>query len=404
MKKNIRAGILFTSFGPYHVSRINALSRALYLHDATLIAFRLSRSSDTYGWTPATPDGVPVITLSSRKPSDFVGAIRVAISFWLAIRKGKINIVFLPSYSPLPNLFCLISAKLSRCRTVLMTESWKGTEHAPLITKLLKQFIVRSFDSALVGGSPQLDYLVSYGMSRAKIFKGYDVVDNDYYMTRSAEWRHETSLPIPGLPSRYFLSLGRLVEKKNLLLIIRAYSLLLCRMSDDGFNSVLDSPPSLVIVGDGPLRQILENEAISLGLVVRDGVDSLVGSGAPEVVFYPFQQVDITPLFYSKCMAFVLASTSEEWGLVVNEAMACGAPVVVSNRVGSHFDLVQDGVNGFIFSPNNCQQLAEILFRFLMDSELNRTMSRNCLAAIQSWSPQLFGESGIKAINAALSS
>jgi len=439
MEKTFKVGILFASFGPYHVCRINALSRALHLRNATLIAFRFSRLSDTYGWSPVAPDGVPVITLSSRKPSGFIEAIKVAISFWLALRKERINVVFLPSYSPLPNLLCLFAAKLALCRTVLMTESWKGTEHAPMIGKILKQFIVRSFDSALVGGSPQLEYLVFYGMNRAKIFKGYDVVDNDYYLTTSAEWRHVPT-PIPGLPSRYFLSLGRLVEKKNLALIINAYSSFLnnsfnsqsysspeynlgysiselafesrlsipkpdaANESDDGLNPLLHSPPSLVIVGDGPLRQDLQFEASSLGLLVRDGIKNQVSLGGPEIVFYPFQQINLTPMFYSKCLAFILASTSEEWGLVVNEAMACGAPVVVSNLVGSHFDLVQDGVNGFIFSPDDHKQLAEILLRLSVDSELNRSMSSNCLAAIQSWSPYLFGESSTKAINAALSS
>lgn len=432
MEKKSKVGILFASFGPYHACRIKALSDALSLHNATLTAFRFSLQSDTYSWSPASPDAVPVITLSNYNPSGLVGAFRLALSFYLALRREKIGIVFLPSFSPLPNLLCFIIAKFLQCRTVLMTESWRGTERAPMIGKWVKHIIVRSFDSALVGGSPQLEYLCFYGMNRAKIFKGYDVVDNDYYITKSTSVRHASSSIIPGLPAHYFLSLGRLVEKKNLSFILRAYSLFLCHLSSPQYKSgdlfasysrfatdpslsqssifnldvadLNNAIPSLVIVGDGPLRQVLEDEAHSLGVTVRDGIYNPVCSGAPEIVFYPFQQVETTPLFYSKCTAFILASIYEEWGLVVNEAMACGVPVAVSNCVGSSFDLVEDGVNGFIFPPNDCQHLAEIFMRLATDNELIEIMSRNSLSSIQSWSPKLFGDSGIKAINAALAS
>ena len=128
--------------------------------------------------------------------------------------------------------------------------------------------------------------------------------------------------------------------------------------------------------------------------------DPVVRGGA-EVVFYPFQQADMTPLFFALCEAFVLPSKREEWGLVVNEAMACGAPVVVSNRVGSHFDLVRDGENGFVFAPDDVEQLAGILHHFDEDPELSRRLGTEGCKAIQAWTPALFGSAGAQALKAA---
>jgi glycosyltransferase involved in cell wall biosynthesis len=166
-------------------------------------------------------------------------------------------------------------------------------------------------------------------------------------------------------------------------------------------SAVDHSVPALVLVGEGPLRGDLERQARDLGLPVRDGVVDPISSGGAEVVFYPFQQADLTPLFFALCEAFVLPSKREEWGLVVNEAMACGAPVVVSNRVGSHFDLVRDGENGFVFAPDDVEQLAGILHHFDEDPELSRRLGTEGCKAIQAWTPALFGSAGAQALKAA---
>jgi len=424
-----KAAILFSNFGPYHVARIEALRDALGQRGIELVAFRFTVGSEDYGWTPEDPKDVPVVTLAQSKPAGASAALKVAITFGRELRKRKVDAVFLPTYSPLPNLLCFLAAKVFGCRTVLMTESWHGTEGASLPGKLIKHVLVRMFDSALVGGSPQTDYVVSYGMPREKVFTGYDVVDVAHFAKRAEEFRasrtgrqssvvsrqpesDELDAHMRSLPERFFLNLGRFVEKKNLATLVAAYGRYCAenrsqaemaegnRVTSDG--SVRQAPASLVLVGEGPLRGDLERQARELGLVVRDGVADPNPSGGVEVVFYPFQQADVTPLFFARCEAFVLPSTREEWGLVVNEAMACGAPVIVSNRVGSHFDLVRDGGNGFVFAPADAEQLARILSRFEEDPALSRRLGDEGSKMIQSWTPVLFGSAGRKAYEAAL--
>lgn len=435
-----RAGILFSDFGPYHVARIEALREALGQEGVELVAFRFTERSDDYGWTPEDPKGVPVVTLAQIKPSGASEAFKMTAVFSRELRERKVDAVFLPSYSPLPNLLCFLAAKVSGCRTVLMTESWHGTEGASLPGKLMKHVLVRMFNSALVGGSPQRDYVVSYGMPRERVFAGYDVVDVAHFAKLAEEFRasrtgrqssvvsrqpesEKLDVLMRSLPERFFLNLGRFVEKKNLSTLVEAYARFVRASGErtrgetgnlrlegsettDGEDAAATSktcnaPASLVLVGEGPLRRDLERQARDLGLVVRDGVLDARPSGGAEVVFYPFQQADVTPLFFARCEAFVLPSTREEWGLVVNEAMACGAPVIVSNRVGSHFDLVQEGVNGFSFDPGRVGELADLLGRFEVDEDLRGRLGAAGRKLIEEWKPSRFGEGGVDAMRAA---
>ena len=111
------------------------------------------------------------------------------------------------------------------------------------------------------------------------------------------------------------------------------------------------APWSLVLLGDGPLKSDLCRLISDLRL---DACVHLPG----------FKQYHELPVYYGLASAFVHASTTEQWGLVVNEAMASGLPVLVSNRCGCAQDLVKEGVNGFTFDPCNVEQLAQLMLKF----------------------------------------
>ena len=105
-----------------------------------------------------------------------------------------------------------------------------------------------------------------------------------------------------------------------------------------------------MILGDGHLRPQLTRRVEQLGI-------------AEDVLLPGFKQYDELPAWYGLAGAFVLASTTEQWGLVVNEAMASGLPVLVSERCGCAPDLVEDGVNGFTFDPYDVEGLAGLMQR-----------------------------------------
>lgn len=392
----MNVGILFADFGPYHAARIEALSNELPANKSKLFAYRFSETSVLYGWKPVAPKNVDVITLAPESPRGLKEIFKMAISFRRELNKHQVKAVFLPTYYPLPNLLCFFAAKLAGCKTILMNESWYGTEKAGFIGRMAKHIIVRLFDAALVGGTRQMEYACGYGQNPSKVFLGYDVVDVNYYTQEAKKWK-ETSvdkLPIPNLPSRYFLNLGRFISKKNIEILIRAYA---------QFAKLHPSTSiALVLVGEGDEESNLRKIALEHHLPVRDGLDSkFKPTNGPEVVFYPFQQVDKTPLFFARCEAFILPSIYEEWGLVVNEAMACGAPVIVSKNVGCAPNLVVEGENGFQFDPYDVNELALLMEKFFDDLTLANRLGESGAIYIRDWGPERFAEGAINALNSA---
>src|SRR5262249_22404464 len=136
-----------------------------------------------------------------------------------------VRVCLLPSYSPKQSLAALLAAKSLRIGTVMMNESHAGTSQARGAAALIKRRLVRLFDAALVGGQPHKRYFSSLGMSKERIFTGYDAVDNDYFASKAEEVRTKSvqTRKQYGLPEHYFLSLGRFVAKKNLPVLIQAF-------------------------------------------------------------------------------------------------------------------------------------------------------------------------------------
>jgi glycosyltransferase involved in cell wall biosynthesis len=319
------------------------------------------------------------------------------------MRRYNCKVVFTPSYWHWSITLTILSNSLG-LRTVMMNESHAGTERAKGWKRSLKRLLVARFHAALVGGTPHKLHFTALGMDPEKIFSGYDTIDNDFFASEAARVREDpeawrTRL---GLPPRYILSLGRMVEKKNLGCLIEAYAQLQQDLGDDA--------PALVFVGSGDQESALRRQCAQLGLQVADasevgGRRSEVGEqpahqpgtknqeprtqnqerGEAAIYFAGFRQIEENPAFYALADCFVLPSLYEEWGLVVNEAMACGLPVVVSKTVGSAEDLVRPGENGFHIDPTRPEQLTEALACLITDPELRGRMGTRSREIINQW-------------------
>ena len=205
-----------------------------------------------------------------------------------------------------------------RIPMVVMSESARRDEARTWWREMIKRRIVDFYSSALVGGQRHVEYLVKLGMPRDRIFTGYDVVDNAHFARRALEIKN---LNPPGLdelrrkyelPKNYFLASARFIEKKNLPRLISAYAEYRNRskgtgVTDPGYNR--DAPWDLVLLGDGPLRETLNAQLSTLNLHAH-------------VQLPGFKQYNELPVYYALAKAFVHASTTEQWGLVVNEAIA----------------------------------------------------------------------------------
>jgi glycosyltransferase involved in cell wall biosynthesis len=246
-----------------------------------------------------------------------------------------------------------------------------------------------------VGGQRHVEYLVELGMPRERVFIGYDVVDNDYFGRRTAEIRNshlrqgyggQAAFEIRSkrsLPENYFLASARFIEKKNLPTLIQAYAEY-CRRSEIAAKV----PWDLVLLGDGPLRETLNSQLSTLNL--------------NEHVHLPgFKPYDELPVYYALANAFVHASTSEQWGLVVNEAIASGLPVIVSNRCGCAPELVNG--NGFTFDPTSDDELATRLLEMASLSDEERThLAENSYRIAANFAPERFGKGLERAASVAM--
>jgi glycosyltransferase involved in cell wall biosynthesis len=116
-----------------------------------------------------------------------------------------------------------------------------------------------------------------------------------------------------------------------------------------------------------------------------------------------FKQYPDLPAYYGLAKAFIHASTTEQWGLVVNEAMASGLPVLVSNRCGCAMNLVKDGVNGFTFDPFNVEEMAEVMLRLTETPKHRLTeMGDASREIISNWGPERFAKGLHDAVETAL--
>ena len=276
---------------------------------------------------------------------------------------------------------------------VVMSESSRQDGPRTWWKEAIKRRIVGLYSAALVGGQRHVEYLAELGMPRERVFTGYDVVDNEYFRQKAEEIRSQGSEVRQkyALPENYFLASARFIEKKNLPKLIQAYAEYRQRSEVRDRKSDIShqhSPWDLVVLGDGPLKADLCRLISDLRL--------------NEHVLLPgFKPYDELPVYYAFANAFVHASATEQWGLVVNEAIASGLPVIVSERCGCVPELVQG--NGFTFDPTNEHELtARLLEMASLSDEERKRFSDNSYGIAANFATQRFGEGLERAASVAM--
>ena len=334
---------------------------------AQVVAIEFGGISASYDWSVEC-DGFQIVTLNPNgtswdlKRNDFKHKLDTALA------KAHPDVVFVPGWGFRGGRFAMKWCLQHKVPMVIMSESTQWDIPRKLIREWTKTQLVSLASSALVGGQHHREYLENLKMPKDCIFQGYDIVDNNYFYKMALKKKRD----IAG--NLYFLASNRFVEKKNLFRLIQAYYLYL--LSFQNINEIHGLPKSdpwpLILLGDGVLKEEMFRYCRNLNLPFRDMMREPIEAFSSQldrfhaggIIFAGFRQVDDLPAFYGNAGTFVHASTTEQWGLVVNEAMASGLPVIVSNRCGCASDLVQEGVNGFTFDPYDTTDLNKLLQQF----------------------------------------
>jgi glycosyltransferase involved in cell wall biosynthesis len=222
-----------------------------------------------------------------------------------------------------------------------------------------------------------LEYLRHLGISERRIFAAPNAVDAALFGAAADKARDAEPEVRAGhrLPLRYFLYVGRLVRSKGVFDLVDAYAQL---------SQEIRAKVGLVFAGDGADRGELMERA------------SRIVPGA--IQFAGFVHREELPGFYALADGLIFPTHSDPWGLVVNEAMSCGLPVIATSVAGCVADLVQDGCNGFVVLPGNVPQLASAMARLAEDSTLRCEMGSRSRKKIEAFSPLAWAEGLLTAV------
>ena len=250
------------------------------------------------------------------------------------------DILNITGYYDPAQVLLMLYAKLRGIKIVISNESNVKDSVRTGIKELLKKSILQLANGFICFGKSSADYLEKLGINSSKILTQKAAIVDDEILTKNFQngllTRQQRKEKL-GSQKHNFMYVGRMSEEKNLSLLIETFGQL--KAQDWG----------LILLGEGSQKsalQILANQYKNIFFL--NGV-----------AWYD------VPQGLALADVFVLPSLSEPWGLVVNEAMVCAMPVVVSEVCGCVDDLVIEGKNGFVFNPNNPKKLTEILQYFI---------------------------------------
>lgn len=252
-------------------------------------------------------------------------------------------------------------AKLKRKPFVVWSEEWHPDWYLRRRQFPWKRKVVAAADACIASGTKSKDFYQFLGVEEKKIFIAPNAsippqVKNDQFNLRSM------GINIPD-EKLIILFLGRLLKGKGIDFLINTF-----RRIEMELDNVV-----LIIAGEGPLLKILQKKIYQLKNVI------LTGKKADN---------NAKRILYSRCDIFIVPSVFdlnvEPWGLVLNEAMYFGKPVITTNMVGGAFDLVNDGVNGYIIPERNISALFKVLYKLITNTELRKSMGSESKKIIKS--------------------
>jgi glycosyltransferase involved in cell wall biosynthesis len=288
---------------------------------------------------------------------------------WSALNAAGPQVIVCGGYNYPASWEALLWARRHKVRFVLWSESTSQDARAgrPWVESL-KAYFVRHCDRFVVPGKAAFEYLRMLGSPDAHILTAPNAVDNSFFAAQAENTRaHAEEFRVQlNLPSRFILFTGRLVPEKGVFDLLQAYAKL---------ESAVRSEVGLVFAGDGIAREELTQQAKRIG---------------PGIICFPgFAQREDLARLYALAEALVLPTHSDTWGLVVNEAMACGLPIIVSSVAGCSSDLVEDGWNGYVVPPRDPWKLSLAIGSMLRQPELQQRMCAHSAERIRNYSPEV---------------
>lgn len=376
----LRTVAVFPEPTPY---RAPLFDRIADRDDVDLLVLYAARTVARRTWE--VPLGHPHRVLRGVRVPGLAGILRhdypVTPGVWRELRRSQPDCVVVSGWSTFPAQAAVVWCRARRIPYVLVVEShdrdprpgWRRVIKGAAVPRL-----VRGAAGVLVTGSLARESMLARGARPEDVGVFANTVDvprlvalADALADRRPELRRSFGLAAGDVA---VLCAARLAPEKGLDILVDA----LARLGDGRLV--------LLLAGEGPERRALERRAADRGVRAV-----LTGELPPARLAEAYVAADV----------FALLSLHEPWAVVVNEAAACGLPLVLSERVGAAHDLLRSGMNGELVAAGDVDAAARAIGRLAADDEARRQAGRRSRALVESWGYEASVESFVRAVRRA---
>lgn len=336
---------------PYKIKFFNKLSEKI---DVTVIIERASAKNRDPAWVNIEKRNFEQIILDGLNYGE-ESSFSLKI-IWL-IMKGKYEIFVVGGYSSLTSIAAIFALKMLR-RPFVLSIDGAIYEKRSFIKAMLKKCVISAADWYFSPGRETDEYLKIYGAKGEKIFRvpfssvsDHQILPKVLHPAQKEAFKKALNLEKDLL----ILAVGQFIERK-------------------GFDVLLNAVPSV----NGKISVCLVG-----GQATRKYEEIVEKYSLTNIRFFKFMPSEKLEEFYTAADVFVLPTREDIWGLVINEAMAYGLPVISTNKCNSAMELVRDGSAGFVIPADDPKELARRITELIDNDELRERMSRNSLRIIR---------------------
>lgn len=359
--------IVLRNIGPYHNSRFESLLNI----NVQIAVFETRPASKEYLWDIGKEFKYPVYRFpkSDNNEKD-ISNKDIDIFYKKYIPSINPNVIVSIGWADRSYQRLLLYSNHKGIPIIIVSDSIIATENKrkrSFFKEFIKRIILRGYSSAFVAGKESCLYLEKLGFNKKYIFSPWDVVDNNFFKNYKIKGRKTQY--------KYFLCVSRLLERKNLFKLIEAFSK----------YQNLGGSWGLKIIGSGKLYAKINDYS----KIIPD---------KSKFQLLNWLQIDDLAFYYKDSSAFILPSYFDNWGLVVNEAIASGLPCIVSKNCGCAVDLIINKKTGFIFNPLDCNELVYLMQEIEnLDERLITEMTNLAKSNLESFNLNIFANNLKKA-------
>ena len=339
-----RVALIHNTIAPYRHPLFEELAKRVKLTVYYCTVKHMSRAWDlwprNYNYEYKILPRIPIKILGEEASFNF--------SIIKEILRNMPDVVIVGGYVDPTMWLAFFTAKLLKIPVIYWTEGMKEPQTLlGALTRPIRILYVKNSDAIIVPGKLSKRYVISLGANPDKVYIAPNSIDNDLFIRLSQRFvplKEKIKEELNLSNKIVILTVAQLIKRKGLEFLIQAYAMIEREYKET----------ALVIVGSGPLRQHFEKLSKSLGVKNIKFISS--GLKLEELV-----------KLYCAADVFVLPTLEDIWGFVINEAMACGLPVISTTASQAAREMIHPGKNGYIVKPARADQLYLALKAVLSD-------------------------------------